>query len=171
MIDEVPVTPFDRALGVVLGHEGGDSDHADDPGGFTRFGISQIAHPTVDVRSLTREKAGEIYRAEYWTPMRCDELPPPLALCVFDAAVNQGRMAAGRLLQESVGTTVDGVIGEKTLVAVYRHPVSRLIRRFMTARAQRYIATGGFATFGRGWIARAIDVAVTAAEWEMEDEA
>lgn len=160
---------FDRALGVVLGHEGGDSDHAADPGGFTRFGISQVAHPTVDVRNLTREGAAAIYRAEYWQPMQCDELPAPLALCVFDSAVNQGRTAAIRLLQDAVGTTVDGVLGPKTLAAVYRQPVSRLLRRYMVARAHRYIATGGFATFGRGWIARAIDVAMTAAEWEMED--
>ena len=165
------MTPFDRALGVVLGHEGGDK-FTDDPldgGGATRFGISQIAHPTVDVRNLTREGAAEIYRAEYWQPMQCDELPPPLALCVFDCAVNQGRTAAIRLLQETVGTTVDGVLGSKTLAAVYRHPVPRLLRRFMVARSHRYIATGGFSTFGRGWLARAIDVAMTAAEWEMED--
>ena len=30
--DRYTMTPFDRALGVVLGHEGGDSDHAADPG-------------------------------------------------------------------------------------------------------------------------------------------
>lgn len=163
------MTPFDRALSVVLGHEGGDSDHAADPGGFTRFGISQIAHPSVDVRNLTRDGAAAIYRRDYWQPMQCDEMPALLALCVFDCAVNQGRMAAARLLQEAVGATVDGVLGPKTLAAVYRHPTDRLLRRFMTARAHRYIATGGFATFGRGWIARALDVAMTAAEWEMED--
>ncbi len=163
------MTPFDRALGVVLGHEGGDSDHAADPGGFTRFGISQIAHPNVDVRNLTRDGAAAIYRTEYWQPMQCDELPPAVALCVFDAAVNQGRAAAARLLQEAVGATVDGVLGPRTLTTVYKHPVDRVIRRFMTARAQRYIATGGFATFGRGWIARTIDVAVTAAEWNAQE--
>ena len=73
---------FERALSIVLEHEGGDK-FTDDPldgGGATRFGISQVAHPTVDVRNLTREGAAEIYRAEYWQPMQCDELPPPLAL-------------------------------------------------------------------------------------------
>lgn len=162
---------FERALSIVLEHEGGDK-FTDDPldgGGATRFGISQIAHPSVDVRNLTREGAAAIYRAEYWQPMHCDELPAPLALCVFDSAVNQGRAAATRMLQDAVGATVDGVLGPKTLAAVYRQPVSRLLRRYMVARAHRYIATGGFATFGRGWIARALDVAMTAAEWEMED--
>ncbi len=165
------MTPFDRALAVVLGHEGNDTitDDPRDAGGLTRWGISQIAHPTVDVRNLTRDGAAAIYRAEYWQPLHCDELPPAVALCVFDSAVNQGRMAAARLLQEAVGATVDGVLGPKTLTAVYRHPVDRVIRRFMTVRAQRYIATGGFATFGRGWIARTIDVAVTAAEWHAQD--
>lgn len=161
---------FDKALAIVLGQEGGDSDHSEDPGGFTRYGISQVAHPTVDVRNLTREGAGEIYRAEYWTPTQCDELPAPIALIVFDCAVNQGRLIAGRLLQEAVGATVDGAIGPRTLASVYRQPVDRLVRRYMTLRAQRYIATGGFATFGRGWIARAIDLTAFATEWAMEDE-
>ena len=162
------MTPFDRALGVVLGHEGGDSDHAADPGGFTRFGISQIAHPSVDVRNLTREGAAAIYRAEYWEPMRCDEYPACVALCVFDSAVNQGRMAAARMLQDAVGAVVDGVIGPKTLIAVHRYPPLQLVRRFQALRAARYIATGGFATFGRGWINRVIDVTAEAVQWAYD---
>ena len=68
--------PFDHALSIVLGHEGNDTltDDPKDPGGLTRWGISQIAHPSVDVRHLTREGAAAIYRAEYWEPLQCDEM-------------------------------------------------------------------------------------------------
>lgn len=162
------MTPFERALSIVLGFEGGDSDHPDDPGGLTRFGISQIAHPSVDVRTLTREQAGEIYRAEYWTPMACDEMPGAIALCVFDSAVNQGRMAAGRMLQTACGALVDGTIGPKTLISVHRYPVKLLVRRYQSTRAARYIATGGFATFGRGWLDRVVGITAEAIEWALE---
>ena len=165
------MTPFQRCLGVTLGHEGGDTltDHAQDPGGLTRWGISQTAYPDVDIRTLTREGAAALYERDYWTPLRCAELPLGIALCVFDTGVNMGVKAAVRLLQATVGGEVDGVFGPRTLAAVYRYPPDRLIRRFSTERAQRYMALGGFQTFGRGWIARTIDVAITAAEWGVED--
>jgi hypothetical protein len=63
---------FGRCVEVVLGHEGGFSDHPEDPGGATNFGIT---HKTLaefrgvdsvtkeDVRNLTRDEAKEIYRA------------------------------------------------------------------------------------------------------------
>lgn len=168
--DRYTMTPFDRALGVVLGHEGGDSDHAADPGGFTRFGISQVAHPTVDVRNLTREGAAEIYKQEYWGRLHCAELPAPVALMLFDSGVNQGCKPAVRFLQKATGAVVDGDMGPRTIAAVYKHPVSRIIRKFSEERIAHYLALGSFRTFGRGWLNRALDVAITATEWDCEDE-
>ena len=166
------MTPFDRCLSVTLGHEGGDiiTDNPDDPGGLTRWGISQRAHPDVDVRHLTRDGAAAIYRRDYWQPMRCDDLPLPVALCAFDCAVNMGVRASSRLLQSAVGSPADGIVGPRTLAALHRHPVSRVIRRLNVERAQRYMELGGWRTFGRGWIARTIDIAVTAAEWDTETD-
>lgn len=158
---------FERALSIVLAHEGGDTltDDPLDPGGVTRFGISQAAHPTVDIRNLTRAQAAAIYRREYWDELSCSEMPGPIALCVFDGGVNQGVNATARLLQDAVGTVVDGDVGPKTLQAVARYPVATLVRRLMKRRTARYIATGGFATYGRGWINRAIDITADAIEW------
>ena len=166
------MTPFERALSIVLGHEGGDTitDDPRDAGGLTKWGISQVNHPTVDVRNLTREGAAAIYRADYWDPCQCDELPAPVALCVFDSAVNQGIWAAARMLQAAVGAETDGKIGPKTLAAVARYPVGALVRRFMVERAHKYISLGGFAAFGRGWIARTIAVTVDAIEWAHESK-
>lgn len=163
---------FDRALSVVLGHEGNDilTDDPRDSGGLTRWGISQIAHPAVDVRNLTREGAAEIYRRDYWDRLHCSELPPPVALMLFDSGVNQGTKVATRFLQKAVGALVDGELGPRTIAAVYRHPVSRVVRRFSTERIQHYLSLGSFRTYGMGWLNRAVDVAITAAEWEMEDD-
>ena len=162
--------PFDHALAIVLGHEGNDTltDDPKDPGGLTRWGISQAAHPTVDVRNLTREGAAQIYRRDYWLPNCCDDLPAPVALCVFDSGVNQGTYAAARMLQAVLGVEVDGKVGAKTILAAHKYPVTLLIRRFQTARAHKYIGTGGFVAYGRGWIGRTIDVTAEAIQWAVE---
>lgn len=152
---------FEPCVAVIIALEGGDRlvDDPADPGGVTRWGISQRAHPDVDVRALTREQAQQIYRRAYWDPMRCDELPPPLDLAVFDAAVNQGRAAAARMLQEALGVTIDGIIGAQTIAAARRAGLWH-VARFMTLRALRYARTANFERYGTGWYTRLFVVAM-----------
>ena len=103
---------FDRCIrAVVLSEEGGLSDHPQDPGGLTKYGISRRAYPDLDIRRLTMDDAIELYRRDYWNPVHGTDLPPPLALLLFDAAVNQGAGTAVRLLQKAVGVTEDGNFG------------------------------------------------------------
>ena len=59
---------FARAIERVLEHEGGDADDPRDPGGKTRWGISQRAYPFLDLSTLTREAAIALYRRDAWTP-------------------------------------------------------------------------------------------------------
>ena len=61
-----------------------------DPGGATKFGISQRSHPDVKIENLTREEAEDIYYKEYWTPLNLDNAPSPLDLTIFDTAVHHG---------------------------------------------------------------------------------
>ena len=61
---------FDDAMDVVLEHEGGPVSDPDDLGGTTNYGISQAAHPEVDIASLTLEDAKYIYLSDYWIPGR-----------------------------------------------------------------------------------------------------
>lgn len=64
----------------------------DDPGGATKYGIDQRSHPGVDIRSLTKEGAMEIYWKE-WLEAGCDTMVSPYAEVYFNCAVNMG---AGR---------------------------------------------------------------------------
>src|SRR5678809_101538 len=89
-----------------------------DPGGTTKYGIDQAAHPHVDVENLTLEQAEQIYFDGEWTRCRCSELMPPWDLAVFDAAVNVGTGRAIRWLQKAVHVDADGFIGPKTIQAV-----------------------------------------------------
>lgn len=160
---------FRRCLDVILTHEGGTSDDPRDPGGYTRFGISQRAFPSVDIANLSKDLAAEIYRQHYWHRVRGDELPIGIALCVFDSAVNQGVLAAAQSLQRALRVSADGVLGPVTLKAAHSQPQAAVIAGIQMARTERYMRTAGFDTFGRGWLNRVISVAVTAATWAAAD--
>jgi hypothetical protein len=96
---------FERAAAFVLkqevepGHEQDGSLHTDlsDPGGTTRFGISQRAYPNVDLATLDRDGAMKIY-AEIWEQAGCNSLAWPLDLIVFDTAFNMGPTRARQIL-------------------------------------------------------------------------
>lgn len=127
----------------------------DDPGGATKYGVDQRSHPSVDIRSLTEEKAKEIYRKEYWKKIRGGELPEKIAVVVMDIAVNNGTGRAAKWLQELAGTKPDGVIGPITVAASQKlnevDLVSLLDRREDFYRA---IAKGRMAKFLKGWLNR-----------------
>lgn len=96
---------FERAAAFVLkqevepGHERDGSLHTDpkDPGGTTRFGISQKAYPDIDLTKLDYDGAMKIY-AGIWATTGCDNLQYPLDIVVFDSAFNMGVGTAKRLL-------------------------------------------------------------------------
>lgn len=153
---------FDRAVEMVLRHEGGYSADPKDPGGETRFGISKRAYPDLDILRLTEDEAKAIYKRDYWDKLRTDEIPEELAICLFDAAVNMGRDRAVRLLQRACGVAQDGVMGGNTIAAANRLPEA--VVRFSAERVIAYTGIRGFDTFGKGWLRRTIAVALEASK-------
>ena len=153
---------FDACLDHVLASEGGFSNNPADPGGATNLGItrrtlSEFRDAEVseeDVRALTRAEAREIYRARFWTPMRCAELPPGIDLMVLDFGVNAGPGRSIRLLQRSVGVTADGSIGPITLAAARACRAPDVVARLAEGRMAHYRSLDTFAVFGRGWTRR-----------------
>ena len=153
---------FEACLELVLRAEGGFVNHPSDPGGATNMGItlrtlSEFRDAEVteaDVRNLTRGEAREIYRARYWTPMRCADLPAGIDLMVFDFGVNAGPGRSLRLLQRCVGVAADGSVGPITLAAVRACRTGDLIARLAEGRLAYYRGLGTFPTFGRGWTRR-----------------
>jgi len=91
---------FDRAFDLtVMRFEGGAvyTNDPNDPGGETKYGISKRAYPNLDIRNLTKEKAKEIFRTDYWNPVGGDEMPYPWDIIVTDAAFNLGVSQAFKL--------------------------------------------------------------------------
>lgn len=81
---------FRVALQFTLKWEGGYVNDPSDPGGETKWGISKRAHPDLDIKNLTPEKAAEVYAKDYWDRAGCDGMALPLNVVVFDSAVNCG---------------------------------------------------------------------------------
>lgn len=164
---------FEHALSVVLAHEGGLVDDPRDPGGITNFGISIKFAGSVnldidgdgrttgeDIRALTRGQAAELYFTHFWRPLRCDAMPPGLALLVFDGGVNQGRRTMARRLQRAVHAIDDGIVGPNTLRAVssWNGRYGDLIDEVAARRGRRYAQTRNFDRYGLGWMRRLMAV-------------
>lgn len=153
---------FDTAFEIVIGHEGGLVDNPADPGGLTKFGISQRAYPGEDIRNLTLERAKDLYRSDYWTPIKGDQLPQALALCLFDMAVNAGVSQAVRTLQKAIDVPVDGILGPGTLGKALSLPEKILVPYMQAERILFLVSLPTFRDFGRGWTRRVISTAIEA---------
>lgn len=145
---------FDAAVRFVLSQEGEWSHDPRDAGGTARYGISSRAHPDVDLKTLTPEGAIAIYKARYWDLLGLDGLPPPLALAVFDGAVQHGPGQGVRLLQSALVVPRDGVIGPQTRRAAATLSWSTILVRYLAYRQQLYHGLPGYGVFGLGWTRR-----------------
>lgn len=153
---------FEAAFARVVGLEGGYINDPNDPGGRTIHGITERDHPDLWVNGPpSLEQAKARYRRDYWDKVIAGRLPPPLALFVFDAAVNQGVDAAVRMLQRAVRVPVDGRMGSRTLAAVEDagDPVE-LAALYLAERGLRYTGTRNFDHYGRGWFKRLFKIAL-----------
>ena len=147
------------AVNLTLKKEGILSDHKDDAGGLTKYGISQAAYPGLDIANLSKEDAIKIYKRDYWDKAQCLELPYPLDVMVFDTAVNHGVTKAVKILQESLGLKADGIVGQQTRAAA-RTARNSIYTVFMINRLYAYTSAKSWPTFKEGWKNRLTKLAV-----------
>ena len=131
-----PINDFDIAFEFVLKWEGGLSEDPNDPGGLTKYGISQKAYPHLDIKNLTVYNAKEIYYKDYWLKSGCDELVPPMDLIVFNCSVNCGVSKTKSLFLTSEGNWKD----------------------FLLKQIEHYSSLHGAKYYLRGWINRTMDL-------------
>lgn len=153
---------FDECFAKLLGHEGDYSNHPADPGGKTRFGVTEAVARGVgyrgDMRELPLDLAKRIYQEMYWSQVRADELPAGVRYAVFDAAVNSGVAQSVRWLQRAVGVVDDGVIGPRTLAAVNQQNADGLRCRLLAQRLRFLASRKNWDAFGEGWANRIADL-------------
>lgn len=86
-------------------------NNPDDPGGETKWGISKRSYPHLNIASLTRDDARQIYLGDFWNRVNADRLPDSVAYQLFDFAVNSGIETAVRYLQRALRVADDGYWG------------------------------------------------------------
>lgn len=118
---------FDVWLRKILRLEGGFVCHPNDRGGATNKGITLAvfkeffgyAMDVDDLRNITDDQAGKIYRELYWDKVRADDIEcGAVAYLLADFAVNSGVKTAVKAVQRIVGVEDDGIMGRITLGAV-----------------------------------------------------
>ena len=166
---------FDLCFERVVGHEGGLSLDRNDRGNWTsgeigvgslngtKYGISAMAYPHLDIRNLSLQDAKDIYRRDYWNKCRCDDLPVAVDYLVFDAAVNHGNSRSAKFLQTAVGASADGIIGEKTIAKVNaKNDIIKVCSEFCVTRGLFYTEIDTFQRYKLGWFRRLFDTHATA---------
>ena len=149
---------FEDAFARLITVEAGYVNHPDDPGGATRWGVTErVARAygyTGDMFDYPLEEAKKVYKASYWNMPRVDDLPEPIRYDVFDAAVNSGITQATKWLQAACTVTIDGKIGPETVTAAHAMDPQELKRRFTGYRLLFMTDLPTWASFGRGWAKR-----------------
>lgn len=180
---------FERCLRVIREWEGWFSSRpiTADPGGLTVGGITQPAltayrrtsgHAELpaSVRNMTHDLQASILHDQYWAPCKCDDMPLPLALVTFDAAIMSGPFdgAVGHFLDDAIEwlqaalrVKVDGRIGPITLDAACSADLGVVIPQ-MTYLRLRYYSTLKHFYANPGWLRRLVHVQWVAAQWTYE---
>jgi lysozyme family protein len=163
---------FIKAFEHLLADEGSYTDGGGDPGGPTKFGISQRQYPELSIAGLTREQAAAIYYRDWWLRFDFAALPEAIAAKLFNLAVNMGSHQATLCLQRALracGSAVseDGALGAETRGAADRAESKVLLAALRSEAAGHYrlLAAGAVqrgdsrlrARFLRGWLRRAYE--------------
>ncbi len=156
---------FESCARLVMQSEGGNVDNPKDPGGRTgRGGITQRTYdavygPGYDVFNIKDGDIYHIYQTMYWNKVFADILPRGLDYAVFDCAIMHGPGNAVRLLQQTMGVTVDGIIGQKTLNAVLKiSNALDFIHSFEAWYLRDLQLHADWKDFGEGWAKRLVRV-------------
>ena len=120
----------------------------------TKYGISAMCYPNLDIANLTLDEAKAIYYRDYWLRCKCDKLPDCLSIAVFDFAVNSGIKRAIKTLQKVLGVAVDGIIGNQTIGASMSKPLKETLNKYQDERLDFLISLESFSRYGKGWTVR-----------------
>lgn len=143
---------FDSCFKIVVGVEGGFQANINDRGNWTsgkigqgelkgtKYGVSAMAYPTIDIKAMSLAEAKNIYLNDYW--VRLSAHPLKLNLIIFDCAINQGLSFANSLIASA-----------KNLATIEQQ-----IEYIRVKRLERYQINPKFEFFKNGWLSRLEDV-------------
>lgn len=172
---------FLKAVSITLNFEGGYTDHPNDKGGATKFGITQgtlnaafklgyVSHN--NIKKLTKEEAMTIYYKKYWLPAKCHLMPSPIDIVHFDTVVNSGIGGGSMNLQRTINSlmlssiSVDGALGSismekfNQMSSFYKPHVIAKVYLFERSKLFTRIAqrSPSQRVFLRGWLNRVVSL-------------
>lgn len=150
----------------LIGHEGKFQNNPKDRGNWTsgivgigvnkgtKYGISAMAYPHLDIANISLDQAREIYYLDWWLKFGADYMPQPMIYQMWQFAINAGPGNARRCLQRMARVADDGFIGEKTIAAVKKMDLNDMLMRFNAAAIRHYKKLSTWDEFGKGWMER-----------------
>jgi lysozyme family protein len=164
------VSDFQKSLAVVLDHEGAEyTNETNDLGGPTKYGIALneddlspwLGRPATvdDIKNMTAQFAGEIYKAHYWSPLNLDGVNDDnVATAIFDQGVLCGIGHIAKVVQGLVGVDQDGEIGPISLAAI-NAPVPETLIEAIVKKQLAYFQSrvdnnSNLSEFLKGWTNR-----------------
>lgn len=168
---------FEQCYQILIEQEGRYANNPQDAGGETYKGIARNRHPEWDgwplidaakmlpdfprileADEVLQTKVKDFYRIQFWNSIRCPDMPPPLALLVFDDAVNEGQENAARRLQTALNVKVDGDIGDITIAAANQKYSVFLLSKLSAVRLIAYTYKNDWPVFKDTWTVRMFEV-------------
>jgi lysozyme family protein len=167
----MPITLKD-ALVFTLKWEGTKfTDHPNDPGGPTRYGIIQREYdkyrrakgmPVRSVNLITEPEYNEIYEKSYWNPVRSEWLSGPLGLTLFDTAVNLGVGGAISRLQAALKIPISGTWTQEISDVIHKADQTKIALTICNLRIKkrydRVKQAPSQKVFLQGWLNRDKDL-------------
>jgi lysozyme family protein len=139
---------FKKALTKTLGLEGGFSNHENDKGGPTNFGITESKAREHgfkgSMEDLTLNQASEIYYKDYWKK-EFEDFGSLVSSFLFDCCVNHGYGGMSSILQRSINmltknnVKVDSYAGKQTYSSALKLNQEKLYVMLNSCRVQYFL--------------------------------
>ena len=160
--DKVFFLTFARSIGNEGGFQNDPKDRGNWTGGKvgsgelkgTKYGISAMAYPALDIKNLTMDQVQQIYYVQWWIPLKMAQMPNGLPYQLFDAAINHGMIPTNKMLQRAIGVKDDGEIGPITIKTVGSLDHNDTLFGFLSERLTFMTNISTWDVYGRGWARR-----------------
>lgn len=143
---------FEKAVAVVLDHEGNKFVNRPETGECSKFGLTLKTLndfgydlTPADIEAMSEPEAEAYYREVFWDEYAFQSIADDvLGTKIFDMAVNMGPREAFTLAQDAcnrtnnAGLKTDGVLGPKTLDALNAGPTDAIIRELKAGQMEFY---------------------------------
>ena len=153
---------FAQCLQAFWSFDGFKNDTAPGEKFRTAFGVTEMTWANAVEQGIvegglnqgTEADFEKILHVLYWDVCKCDEMPDGVDLMLFNDATLSGSGHTTRLLQRTVGTTQDGIIGNMTFDAIYAINPNYLITRLSVADEHYLASLRNAYLYLRGWTRR-----------------